>query len=129
MQDPLADMFTVIRNAQQVGKPSVLVRESKLKKAVCAVLHEEGYIQAVESVARDGRQMLDIELAYHDGRPVIKMLKRVSRPGLRNYVPCTELPKVYNGLGIAVVSTNKGVMSDRGARRRQLGGEVLCLAF
>ncbi len=128
MQDPIADMLTRIRNAQQVGKTSVSMPSSKLKKSIAQVLKDEGYIvdfQAVESAKPE----LTIELKYFEGKPVIAELDRVSRPGLRAYSSKGELPSVRGGLGIAIVSTSKGVMTDRAARAAGVGGEVLCTVF
>lgn len=129
MQDPLADMLTRIRNAQMAGKPAVSMPSSKLKQSVAKVLQEEGYIasQRVEEV--DGKATLVIELKYFEGKPVIAEIDRVSTPGLRAYKGKDELPRVRNGLGIAIVSTSKGVMTDRAARQAGVGGEVLCTVF
>lgn len=128
MQDPLADMLTRIRNAQQVGKPSVTMPSSKLKASVAKVLEGEGYIAGF-SVSEDAKAELTIELKYFEGKPVIAELDRVSRPGLRNYAGKTGLPTVRSGLGVAIVSTSKGVMTDRAARAAGVGGEVLCTVF
>jgi small subunit ribosomal protein S8 len=128
MQDPIADMLTRIRNAQAARLESVRMPSSKLKVAICSVLKDEGYI--ADYVVGDGsRPELDIRLKYHHGQPVIDSIKRVSRPGLRIYKESAELPSVEGGLGIAVVSTNKGVMTDRSARAAGIGGEVLCTVF
>ena len=129
MQDPLADMLTRIRNAQMAGKASVAMPSSKLKQAVAGVLLSEGYIggQHVETV--EGKATLHIDLKYFQGKPVIAEIDRVSTPGLRAYKGKTELPKVRSGLGIAIVSTSKGVMTDRAARQAGVGGEVLCTVF
>jgi len=128
MQDPLADMLTRIRNAQNVGKSSVVMPSSKLKISVAKVLKDEGYV-AGYSVAGDVKSELTIELKYFEGKPVIAELDRISRPGLRNYAGKTAIPKVRAGLGIAIVSTSKGVMTDRAARAAGVGGEVLCTVF
>lgn len=128
MQDPLADMLTRIRNAQMAEKSVVSMPSSKLKVAVAKVLKDEGYIQGY-SVSESVKSELTIELKYFEGRPVIEELKRVSRPGLRNYKSASELPKVRGGLGVSIVSTNKGVMTDRAARAAAVGGEVLCTVF
>ena len=128
MQDPLADMLTRIRNALQVGKTEVVMPSSKLKISVAKVLEEEGYI-GTHSVSEDARPELTIALKYFEGKPVIAELDRVSRPGLRNYAGTTALPTVRNGLGVAIVSTSKGVMTDRAARAAGVGGEVLCTVF
>jgi small subunit ribosomal protein S8 len=128
MQDPIADMLTRIRNAQAARLESVRMPSSKLKVAICSVLKDEGYIGAF-SVSDGSKPALDIRLKYHHGRPVIESIKRVSRPGLRIYKESAELPSVEGGLGVAVVSTNKGVMTDRSARAAGIGGEVLCTVF
>jgi small subunit ribosomal protein S8 len=128
MQDPLADMLTRIRNAQQVGKPSVTMPSSKLKVNVANVLSNEGYISGF-SVSEGVKQELTVELKYFEGKPVIAEIDRVSRPGLRNYAGKEAIPTVRAGLGIAIVSTSKGVMTDRAARAAGVGGEVLCTVF
>lgn len=128
MQDPIADLLTRIRNAQRAQHESVELPSSKLKTAVCKVLRDEGYIGGYE-VTEGTKPVLSISLRYVDGEPVIADIDRVSRPGLRIYKPCDELPEVRGGLGIAVVSTNLGVMTDRAARRAGVGGEVLCTVF
>jgi small subunit ribosomal protein S8 len=126
MTDPIADMLTRIRNGQSAGKVSVSMPSSKLKSSIAQVLKDEGYI--VEFSIEDAGQkaVMNVDLKYYDGRPVIESLKRVSRPGLRIYKANDELPKVQNGLGVAIVSTSRGVMSDRAARAAGEGGEVLC---
>lgn len=127
MTDPVADMLTRIRNGQMAEKLGVTMPSSKLKEAIAKVLLDEGYIENY-AVRKDGAKAeLDIELKYYAGRPVIERLERVSRPGLRVYRGQQELPKVMNGLGIAIVSTPKGVMTDRKARNANVGGEVLCI--
>lgn len=127
MTDPIADMLTRIRNGQMAEKLGVTMPSSKLKEAIAKVLLDEGYIENY-AIRKDGpKAELDIELKYYAGRPVIERLERVSRPGLRVYRGQQELPKVMNGLGIAIVSTPKGVMTDRGARSANVGGEVLCI--
>ena len=128
MQDPLADMLTRIRNAQMVGKAEVAMPTSKLKVNVASVLKDEGYIAGYE-VSAEVKSQLSIELKYFEGKPVIAELDRVSRPGLRNYVGKGDLPTVRGGLGVAIVSTSKGVMTDRAAREAGIGGEVLCTVF
>lgn len=128
MQDPLADMLTRIRNAQMAEKTVVNMPSSKLKVAVADVLKTEGYILGYQ-VSSDIKPLLSIELKYFEGRPVIEELKRVSRPGLRQYKSVDQLPKVRGGLGVSIVSTNKGVMTDRAARAAGVGGEVLCTVF
>lgn len=128
MQDPLADMLTRIRNAQMAEKSNVSMPSAKLKVAVAKVLKEEGYVASYEVVG-DVKPTLSIELKYFEGKPVIEELKRVSRPGLRQYKSVDQLPKVKGGLGVSIVSTNKGVMTDRAARAAGIGGEVLCTVF
>lgn len=128
MSDPIADMLTRIRNAQMRGKPDLLVPSSKLKAAIAAILCDEGYIESWSMVGEEGaRQQLSVRLKYHEGKPVIDMLVRVSRPGLRCYRPVAGLPRIMNGLGIAIISTARGVMTDRAARAAGVGGEVLCI--
>jgi len=128
MQDPIADMLARIRNAQMAEKVSVTMPSSKIKLAIAKVLEGEGYIQSV-SVNDSVKAELSIELKYFDGKPVIEEIHRESRPGLRTYGGKDELPKVRNGLGVAIVSTNKGVMTDKQARNAGIGGEVLCTVF
>jgi small subunit ribosomal protein S8 len=128
MQDPLADMLTRIRNAQLVGKKSVTMPSSKLKVNVAKVLSNEGYINGF-SVSEGVKQELTVDLKYFEGKPVIAEIDRVSRPGLRNYAGKEAIPTVRAGLGIAIVSTSKGVMTDRAARAAGVGGEVLCTVF
>lgn len=127
MTDPIADMLTRIRNGQMAEKLGVTMPSSKLKEAIAKVLLDEGYIEKY-AVRKDGAKAeLDIELKYYAGRPVIERLERVSRPGLRVYRGQQDFPRVMNGLGIAIVSTPKGVMTDRRARSANVGGEVLCI--
>ncbi len=128
MQDPLADMLTRIRNAQMAEHASVVMPASKIKASVAEVLKSEGYIAGF-TVDAEIKAQMTIELKYFEGRPVIEEIKRVSRPGLRNYSAATDLPKVKGGLGVAIVSTNKGVMTDRAARTQGIGGEVICTVF
>lgn len=128
MQDPLADMLTRIRNAQLVGKTSVTMPSSKVKKSVADVLVAEGYI-ASATVSDTAKKELTLELKYYQGKPVISEIDRTSRPGLRAYSGMAKLPSVRSGLGIAIVSTSKGVMTDRAARLAGVGGEVLCTVF
>jgi small subunit ribosomal protein S8 len=129
MQDPIADMLTRIRNGQMAGKPGVEMPASKLKSAVAVVLEQEGYISGFRVDANEGKSNLHIDLKYFDGKPVILEIDRVSRPGLRSYAGKNELPSVRSGLGVAIVSTSKGVMTDRAARAAGVGGEVLCTVF
>lgn len=127
MQDPISDMLTRIRNAQRADKVSVSMPSSKLKTAIANVLKDEGYIEDFKVEANDGKPTLEIQLKYYAGRPVIERLDRVSRPGLRIYKGSNDIPNVMNGLGVAIVSTSKGVMTDRKARAAGIGGEVLCI--
>lgn len=127
MTDPIADMLTRIRNAQQVEKASVTMPASKLKASIAEVLKDEGYIDDFAIRDNAGKSELDIALKYYAGRPVIERIERVSRPGLRVYKGKDDLPRVLNGLGVAIVSTPKGVMTDRKARASNVGGEVLCI--
>lgn len=127
MTDPIADMLTRIRNAQLAQKSSVAMPASKLKAAIAAVLKDEGYIDDFAVRDAEGKSQLDIALKYYAGRPVIERIERISRPGLRVYKGSGDLPRVMNGLGIAIVSTPKGVMTDRRARATNVGGEVLCI--
>jgi small subunit ribosomal protein S8 len=126
MNDPLGDLLTRIRNAQRRGKSTVSSPASKLRVHVLEVLQREGYIRGFTEVEKDGRKELDIELKYYDGAPVISEIRRISKPGRRVYSPVRELPLVRNGLGISVLSTPKGVMSDNEARTQNVGGEILC---
>jgi len=126
MSDPVADMLTRIRNAQGVAKVEVVMPSSKLKAAIAQVLADEGYIDGFKVVPNDGKPELHIGLKYYAGRPVIERLERVSRPGLRIYKGRNSIPNVMNGLGVAIVSTSRGVMTDRKARTQGVGGEVLC---
>jgi small subunit ribosomal protein S8 len=127
MSDPVADMLTRIRNAQQSEKLLVAMPASKLKAAIAKVLKDEGYIEDFAIRNQDGKSHLDISLKYYAGRPVIEKIERISRPGLRIYKPSKEIPVVMNGLGVAIVSTSRGVMTDRKARGMGVGGEVLCI--
>ncbi len=128
MQDPLADMLTRIRNGQQAGKFEVTMPCSKVKVAVAEVLKAEGYVGNV-SVSEGAKPELTIELRYFEGRPVIETIQRASRPGLRAYSGSNDLPTVNGGLGVAVISTSRGMMTDRAARAAGIGGEVLCTVF
>jgi small subunit ribosomal protein S8 len=127
MSDPIADMLTRIRNAQQSEKISVRMPSSKLKKAIAQVLKDEGYIEDYAVRTVDGLPEMEVALKYYAGRPVIEKIERVSRPGLRIYKGREDLPRVMNGLGVAIVSTSRGVMTDRRARSLGVGGEVLCV--
>jgi small subunit ribosomal protein S8 len=124
MQDPIADMFTRVRNGQMAGKVSVTMPSSKLRVAIANVLKEEGYVSDL-SVSGDVKPVLEITLKYFEGKKVIGSIERVSRPGLRIYKKKDELPKVMGGLGVAIVSTSKGVMTDRAARKAGMGGEII----
>ena len=126
MSDPIADMLTRIRNAQLVEKSAVTMPASKLKVAIAQVLKDEGYIDGYRVLEDGGRRELEIGLKYYAGRPVIERIERVSRPGLRIYKGRDAIPQVMNGLGVAIVTTPKGVMTDRKARQTGVGGEVLC---
>ncbi|MBA2723340.1 MAG: 30S ribosomal protein S8 [Methylibium sp.] len=126
MSDPIADMLTRIRNAQMVEKAVVVMPSSKLKLAIAQVLQDEGYIDSFAVKSEGFKPQLEIGLKYYAGRPVIERIERVSRPGLRVYKGCHEIPKVMNGLGVAIVTTPQGVMTDRKARAAGIGGEVLC---
>jgi small subunit ribosomal protein S8 len=128
MQDSLADMLTRIRNAQMAEKQTVSMPSSKLKAAVAQVLQDEGYINGF-GVEESAKSQLTIELKYFEGKPVIEEIDRYSRPGLRQYSGSSKLPNVRGGLGVAIVSTSKGVMTDRAARAAGVGGEVLCTVF
>jgi len=125
MQDPIADMLTRIRNGQAANKVAISMPSSKLKVAIANVLAEEGYVESV-NVLEGVKPELEITLKYFQGKPVVESIQRVSRPGLRIYKRKDELPKVMGGLGVAVVSTSKGVMTDRAARQAGLGGEIIC---
>lgn len=127
MSDPIADMLTRIRNGQQAQKARVSMPSSKLKVAIAQVLQDEGYIESFDVNANEGKPVLDVDLKYYAGRPVIERIERVSRPGLRVYKGSDDLPRVMNGLGVAIVSTPRGVMTDRSARAGRVGGEVLCV--
>jgi small subunit ribosomal protein S8 len=126
MSDPIADMLTRIRNAQSVDKAVVSIPSSKIKVAIAQVLKDEGYIDGFSVRTEDGKSQLEIALKYYAGRPVIERIERVSRPGLRVYRGREAIPAVMNGLGVAIVTTPKGVMTDRKARQTGVGGEVLC---
>lgn len=125
MSDPIADMICRLRNAQMVSKATVSMPFSKLKADVARVLKEQGYIQDFRQLA-DDKQQLEIDIKYYEGRPVIESIERVSRPGLRQYRGSVDLPRVLKGLGIAIISTSKGLMTDRQAREAGVGGEVIC---
>ena len=125
MSDPIADMLTRIRNGQSASKAEVAMPASKMKQSIAAVLKDEGYISDF-SVSEDAKPEMSVSLKYYDGKPVIESIKRISRPGLRIYKNKDELPKVLNGLGIVILSTSKGMMTDRAARAAGIGGELIC---
>ncbi|MBC6427813.1 MAG: 30S ribosomal protein S8 [Cellvibrionales bacterium] len=130
MQDPIADMLTRIRNAQARGGEHVAMPASKLKQAIAKVLQEEGYIEGFTTQdTGGGKKELRIQLKYFEGKPVIEEINRYSRPGLRAYASASQMPRVRGGLGVAIVSTNLGVITDRAARAKGVGGEVLCTLF
>jgi small subunit ribosomal protein S8 len=127
MTDPIADMFTRIRNAHACGKTEVTMPASKLKLSIAVVLKDEGFIRDYAVAANEGKPTMTIGLKYYEGQPVIARIERVSKPGLRIYRGAKQLPKVQGGLGVAIVSTSQGIMSDRAARAAGHGGEVLCI--
>jgi small subunit ribosomal protein S8 len=127
MTDPIADLITRIRNGQAAKKTEISCSSSKLKVSIAQVLRDEGYVAGFTTSSDGGKTTLTVQLKYHEGRPVIERIERVSRPGLRSYRGKAALPKVLGGLGIAIVSTSQGVMTDRQARRVGQGGEVLCV--
>jgi small subunit ribosomal protein S8 len=129
MQDPISDMLTRLRNAQMAGKKSVEMPGSKLKAAVAKVLEEEGYIAGHALDSSSGKPRLSVQLKYFEGKPVIAEINRISKPSLRQYSGKDDLPSVRGGLGVAIVSTSRGVMTDRAARAAGVGGEVLCTVF
>jgi small subunit ribosomal protein S8 len=126
MSDPIADMLTRVRNALSVGKINVSMPSSKQKVAIAVLLKDEGYIKDYKESADGNKPLLEIELKYYEGKPVIELLQRVSRPGLRVYKNKSELPQVLGGLGVAIVSTSTGLMTDRHARQAGFGGEIVC---
>jgi small subunit ribosomal protein S8 len=127
MSDPISDMLTRIRNAQLANKATVVMPSSKVKTAIVKVLKDEGYVEDFAVSENGGKPSLEISLKYYAGRPVIERIDRVSTPGLRVYRGVNDIPRVMNGLGVAIVSTPKGVMTDRSARASNVGGEVLCI--
>jgi small subunit ribosomal protein S8 len=127
MSDPISDMLTRIRNAQMAEKLTVSMPSSKIKAAIAKVLLDEGYVEGFKVINHDGKPTLEIGLKYYADRPVIEKIQRVSRPGLRVYKGSEDIPRVMNNLGIAIVSTSKGLMTDRKARANGIGGEVLCI--
>ncbi len=129
ISDPLGDMLTRIRNAQMRGRSAVVTPASKLRARVLDVLLEEGYIRGFTEVEKDGFKELEIELKYYEGAPVIQEVARVSKPGRRVYSSAQDIPLIRNGLGISILSTSRGVMSDHAARTANVGGEILCRVF
>ncbi len=129
MNDPLGDLLSRIRNAQMRNKSKVSSPNSRLRESVLGVLKSEGYIRGYAVVEREGRSEIEIELKYFDGEPVIREIERISKPGRRVYTSVKNLPRVNNGLGVAIVSTPKGVMADHDARDANVGGEILCTVF
>ena len=129
MQDPIADMLTRIRNAQRAEKFEVSMPASKVKSAIAEVLSQEGYVSGAKVEEQSGKATLTIGLKYYEGKPVIEKIERVSRPGLRIYSSQDDLPSVNAGLGVTIVSTSKGVMTDRAARKAGIGGELICKVF
>jgi len=127
LQDPVSDMLCQIRNGQARTRPQVDMASSKLKVAVANVLKEEGYISDFEIKDVDGKKTLSIELKYYEGKPVIERLHRISKPGRRSFKPKDKLPRILGGLGIAIISTSQGVMTDKNARALGIGGEILCI--
>lgn len=127
MTDPIADMLTRIRNAQKGGRVSVLMPASRTKRAIAQVLRDEGYVERFVEQSVDDKPIIEIFLKYYAGRPVIEKIQRISRPGCREYCGKDELPRVSGGLGMAIISTSRGIMSDRTARKSGIGGEVLCI--
>ncbi len=127
MTDPIADLLTRIRNGQKAGKTHISVASSGIKKAVLSVLKDEGYVADYRTETTEGKETISVELKYFSGKPVIESIQRVSRPGCRVYRGKGDLPQVMGGLGVAIVSTSRGVMSDRQARSEGHGGEVLCV--
>jgi len=129
INDPISDLLTRIRNAHMRSKNKVSVPSSKMRERVLEVLAKEGYIRGFATIEKDGKSEIEVELKYFDGQPVIKEINRVSKPGRRVYASVDALPSVFNGLGISILSTPKGVMSDQEARAQNVGGEVLCTVF
>ena len=129
MNDPLGDLLSRIRNAQMRNKSKVTSPNSRLRESVLEVLKTEGYIRGYAVVEKDGRSEIEIELKYFDGEPVIREIERISKPGRRVYTSVRNLPRINNGLGVAIVSTPKGVMADHDARDANVGGEILCTVF
>ena len=129
VNDPISDMLARIRNASMRSKAKVIIPPSKLRERVLEVLAKEGYIRGFATIEKDGKSEIEVELKYFDGAPVIKEMTRVSKPGRRVYASVDSMPSVFNGLGISILSTPKGVMSDQDAKAQNVGGEVLCTVF
>ena len=130
MNDPIGDMLARIRNSQMRGKSTVMMPASKMRERVLGVLADEGYIRGFEATTgKDGHPAIEVSLKYFEGEPVIREMKRVSKPGRRVYLSVKDIPQVRQGLGVSIVSTSKGVMSDASARSQNVGGEVLCTVF
>ena len=129
MSDPLADMLTRIRNGQRVNKETVSSPASNMRQRVLDVLEREGFIRGYNRDENSGKPQINIELKYHEGSPVVREIKRISKPGLRVYSSVADLPRIRNGLGISIVSTPKGVLSDSEARAQNVGGEIICTVF
>ena len=129
MSDPIADMLTRIRNGSQAGKDVVAMPASTTKAAIAGVLRDEGYIKSFEVSGEGAGKKLEVRLKYFQGNPVIEEIKRISRPGCRIYAHSDDLPSVRNGLGVALISTSQGMMTDKSARQKQVGGEVICTVF
>jgi len=129
MQDPIADMLTRVRNGQSAEKKTVQMPSSGIKASIAKVLRDEGYIESFQVIKAGEKTVLSVDLKYYEGKPVIEMIDRVSRPGLRVYKTAESLPKINAGLGISIISTNKGLMTDRSARLLGIGGEVICNVY
>lgn len=127
ISDPISDMICSIKNAQAVNQESTVTPASKLKKNILAVMQQEGYIRSYEMIEKEGHPFIKINIKYYRNKPVIEMLRRVSKPGLRQYRGKDELPRVDAGFGTAIISTSKGIMTDQAARQAQVGGEILCV--
>lgn len=129
MQDPISDLITCVKNAQMAGHMTVTIPSSKHKKAILALLAEEGFIEGYDTLERDAKEFLKIKLKYFAGKPVIEEFKRVSKPSLRRYTDSKTIPTVNGGLGVALISTSKGLMTDKQAKAHNIGGEVICSVY
>ena len=129
LQDPISDMISRIKNAQSRGHSKVSFGSSKLKKAICEVLSDEGFIKKVEVIGDDPKKNIEVTLKYFEDKPVIKEFQRESKPGLRRYFGCKDIPEVKGGLGIAILTTSKGVITDKQAKSQNIGGELICTIF